>query len=84
MSISKILAVSAVAFGALGFSAVRASAAIVCSEDVCWHTQESYDYPDGANVTVHDDSWHWGPEAHFAWREHDGRGYWHGDQWDTW
>ena len=71
------------AFGAaaLAFSAVTASAAIVCTGTVCWHTKERYEYPAGARVTIHDDAWKWGPSEHFTWREHTGRGYWAGERW---
>src|SRR6516165_5108986 len=36
----------------LAFSALSASAAIVCSGNVCWHTHESYTYPPNAHVIV--------------------------------
>ena len=70
--------------GFLAASAVSTSAAIVCSGQVCWHTHESYDYPRDAGVVVHEDNWHWGPHERFTFREHEGRGYWHGDRWTTW
>ncbi len=41
----------------LAFATTSASAAIVCSRDVCWHTHEAYNYPPDARVTVHDDNW---------------------------
>ena len=56
---------SKIAFGAmmgasiLALSAASASAAIVCSGDVCWHTQEIYRYPGEAHVIVHPDNWRW-------------------------
>jgi hypothetical protein len=68
----------------MAFSAVSASAAIVCRGPVCWHTHDAYDYPAGARVIVHPDDWAWGPHEHFAWREHEGRGYWSGHQWKEW
>jgi hypothetical protein len=61
-----------------------ASAAIVCSGNVCWHTHEAYDYPPDSKVIVHEDNWKWGPTERFSFREHEGRGYWHGDKWTTW
>ena len=67
--------------GALAFTTLGASAAIVCNEDVCWHTHTTYDYPATAGVRVHPDNWRWGPSEHFTWREHEGRGYWRGDRW---
>jgi hypothetical protein len=70
--------------GALAFSAASASAAIVCTGDVCWHTHEAYEYPPDAQVVVHPDDWRWGPSEHFVFREHEGRGYWRGDRWTAW
>ncbi|HEY3678930.1 MAG TPA: hypothetical protein VGL45_09435 [Bradyrhizobium sp.] len=68
----------------LTFATSSASAAIVCTGDVCWHTHEAYTYPPDARVVVHEDNWHWGPSEKYTFREHDGRGYWHGDKWATW
>jgi hypothetical protein len=42
---------------------------------------ERYDYPPNANVVVHPYDWQADNGANFAWREHPGRGYWQGDQW---
>jgi len=83
-SVSKTLLGAAMGAGVLVFSVVNASAAIVCNGNVCWHTHESYDYPADARVIVHPDDWRWGPSEHFAWREHEGRGYWRGDRWTNW
>lgn len=63
---------------------VTASAAIVCSGNVCWHTHETYSYPPEARVTIHEDNWKWGPTEKFTFREHEGRGYWRDDKWVTW
>jgi hypothetical protein len=79
--LSKLLLGAAAGAGVLAFSALSASAAIVCSEDVCWHTTTTYHYPPDARVIVHPDSWKWGPGDRFRWREHEGRGYWRGDRW---
>ena len=70
-------------FGAavLGLSAASASAAVVCTGGVCWHTHERYEYPSHARVVVHDDDWKWRRREHFRWREHEGRGYWSGRRW---
>jgi hypothetical protein len=72
-----------VALGAVltGFSAAGASAAVACTGNVCWHTHERYAYPPEARVTIHRDGWRWGPREHYSWREHEGRGYWRGDDW---
>jgi hypothetical protein len=59
--------------------------AIICDQagTTCWHSVERYDYPTGASVVVHPYDWQWDPGAKYAWREHTGRGYWMGDQWQT-
>ena len=68
----------------LALGTTSASAAIVCSRDVCWHTHEAYSYPADAGVVVHEDNWRWGPSEKFSFREHEGRGYWRGDKWTVW
>ncbi len=68
----------------LAATATGASAAIVCSGDVCWHTHETYTYPPEAKVIVHEDNWKWGPTERYTFREHEGRGYWHENKWSTW
>ena len=80
-SVTKILLPLTVSAGVLAFSALSASAAIVCTGPVCWHTHEAYEYPPTAGVVVHPDTWRGGPGEHYSWREHPGRGYWHGDRW---
>jgi hypothetical protein len=82
--LKKTILGAAMGTGMLAFSAVSASAAIVCNGPVCWHTHEAYDYPPTAGVIVHPDDWRWGPGERFSWREHDGRGYWRGDRWMEW
>ena len=59
------------------------SSAIVCDQagTTCWHSVERYDYPTGANVVVHPYNWQADNGANYAWREHPGRGYWQGEQW---
>jgi len=81
---TKALASAAVGAGLLMASSLSASAAIVCSGDVCWHTQETYRYPPEAKVIIHDDDWKWGPSEHYVFREHEGRGYWRDDRWEDW
>ncbi len=68
--------------GVLAVSTMSASAAIVCTGNVCWHTQEDYDYPPTARVIVHDNAWAPGPAVVF--HEHEGRGYWRDDRWNEW
>jgi hypothetical protein len=77
----KALISTAAGAAALGLSSVAASAAIVCSGNVCWHTSERLSYPAESRVIIHRDNWRWGPRDHFTWREHEGRGYWRGDSW---
>jgi hypothetical protein len=64
-----------------GWFAVTASAAIVCNGDVCWHTHERYTYPHESGVVIHEDGWRPGPNVTI--REHEGRGYWRGESWET-
>ena len=84
MRSSKSVLAMIMGVGVLALSAVSASAAVVCSGRVCWHTDADYDFPRGAHVIVHPDAWRWGPREHFAWREHEGRGYWSGGRWTEW
>ena len=61
-----------------------ASARIVCNEDGdCWHVQNEYVYPPSVHLEVHPDNWRWKDSDHFVWKEHQGRGYWHGGQWEA-
>jgi hypothetical protein len=83
-TLRRTILAAALGAGTLALSAASASAAIVCSGNVCWHTHESYDYPPSAHVIVHPDSWRWEPREHFVFREHEGRGYWSGDRWTEW
>ena len=70
--------------GALALSLASASAAIVCSGNVCWHVKEHHNYPAEAGVKIYADDWKWGPHEKYQWREHEGRGYWRQDKWITW
>lgn len=83
-SLSKVLFGALAGGSLLAFSGLSASAAIVCSGPVCWHSHEAYAYPGEAHVIVHPDDWRWGPGEHYSWREHEGRGYWRGDRWIEW
>ena len=82
MTLHKILLGAAAATGFIAVSTMGASAAIICNENVCWHTTERYTYPPEARVTIHEDTWK--PTEKFTFREHEGRGYWRGDTWTTW
>jgi hypothetical protein len=82
--LKRTLITACIGSGILAGSAFAASAAVVCSGAVCWHTHEAYDYPPGADVVVHPDDWRWGPHEHFVFHEHEGRGYWRGGHWIGW
>jgi len=84
MRLSKLAAGSILGAGFLAASVMSASAAIVCSGNVCWHTHETYTYPPESKVIVHEDNWKWGPEEKYTFREHEGRGYWRDDKWTVW
>jgi hypothetical protein len=82
--IAKIFLAGAISATAFTFALDTASAAVVCNGvGDCWHTHESYDYPEAAGIIVHPDGWAWQDSDHdrYRWREHEGRGYWHGDSW---
>jgi hypothetical protein len=82
--LKKILSTAIVGAGFVMASSLGASAAIVCKDRVCWHVHDAYDYPHEAGVVVHEDNWRWGPREKFNFREHEGRGYWHGGKWVAW
>jgi hypothetical protein len=84
MRLSKLAAGGILGAGFLAASVMSASAAIVCSGNVCWHTHETYTYPPESRVIVHEDNWRWGPQENFSFREHEGRGYWRDDKWTNW
>jgi hypothetical protein len=79
---TRTLAGAAISAGMLAASAMSASAGIACTGNVCWHTHESYAYPPDAGVVIHEDNWR--PTEHYVFREHEGRGYWRGDNWVNW
>ena len=83
-ALSRSLAGAVIGAGILAFSAVSASAGIACVGPVCWHTTSTYEYPSESRVVVHEDTWKWGPDEKYSWREHEGRGYWKGDSWTDW
>jgi hypothetical protein len=79
--LKKSLLATAAGAAVLTLSAVSASAAIVCSGNVCWHSPERYDYPKSARIVIHDDDWKWKKHERYKWREHHGKGYWNDDHW---
>lgn len=59
-----------------------AFADVVCNSDgECWHVHRHYEYKPEFGVTVHPDTWQWGQDDHYRWREHSGRGYWRSGVW---
>jgi hypothetical protein len=82
--LSKPLLGTAVMAGAFALSVASASAAIVCSGNVCWHTTERYQYPPEARIVVHEDTWKPEADARITFRERTGRGYWRDDKWIEW
>ncbi len=78
----KISVLPALALAAVAASSTAASAAIACNgEGECWHVAHPYRYAPSYGVVVHPNNWRWGPNEHYTWREHAGRGYWHGGTW---
>ena len=67
---------------ALTMVATNASARIVCNEDGdCWHAKTDYEYQPAFGLSVHPNDWKWKEGEKHAWREHEGKGYWHGGSW---
>lgn len=84
MNIRNVIAAASMAATGLLFMSQSGYAAIVCNSDGdCWHAHDIYTYPPGAGIEVHPDAWKWGPEAHFRWHEHEGRGFWGHGEWRT-
>ncbi len=82
--LSKISFAALLGASALAMSTASASARIVCNaEGDCWHVHGEYEYRPEFGLTVHPDNWKWKEGEHHAWREHEGRGYWHGGEWKT-
>jgi hypothetical protein len=80
----KLFVLAASAMSLIGMSSLSASARIVCNEDGdCWHTPDAYAYPPSVHLDVHPDGWSWKEGERRAWKEHEGRGYWHGGQWQV-
>jgi starvation-inducible outer membrane lipoprotein len=81
-TLTKTMLAAAVAISA-GAAAATASADIVCNaaDNVCWHVHRHYEYKPEFGVVVHPDNWAWGPNDHYVWKEHAGRGYWHNGGW---
>jgi hypothetical protein len=78
----KAAVLAAVGTAALAVSTISASAAIVCNaEGECWHVKRHYAYHPEWGVAIHANNWRWGPNEHFVWREHEGRGYWRNGVW---
>jgi hypothetical protein len=79
---AKLVALTFAGLGVVAMSSLSASARIVCNEDGdCWHSHETFTYPPSAGIVIHPDDWRWKEGEHHAWKEHPGRGYWHGGDW---
>ncbi len=79
---AKLVALTFAGLGVVAMSSLGASARIVCNEDGdCWHSPGAYTYPPTAGIVIHPDDWKWKEGEHHAWKEHEGRGYWHGGEW---
>jgi hypothetical protein len=78
-SVMKVLLGATAGATILASSIITASAAVVCNGNVCWHVHERYTYPPSAGVVIHEDDWR--PVPGITFREHEGRGYWRGDDW---
>jgi hypothetical protein len=80
----KLFVLAASAMSLIGMSSLSASARIVCNEDGdCWHAPDAYAYPPSVHLDVHPDGWSWKEGERRSWKEHEGRGYWHGGQWQV-
>jgi hypothetical protein len=80
-TISKVTIAALMGASALAV-ATTASARVVCNEDGdCWHVQSEYKYEPTFGLTIHPDEWKWKEGENHRWREHEGRGYWHGGDW---
>ena len=81
-TVPKLAVAAALGLTFVTAGATAASAEIVCNnEGACWHAHRHYDYRPEYGVVVHPDDWRWGPNDHYAWREHRGRGYWRNGVW---
>ncbi len=79
---SKTAMAALLGLGLLAAGATTASAAVVCNrEGFCWHVRHPYAYRPEFGIVVHPDNWRWGPNEHYNWREHRGRGYWRNGVW---
>jgi hypothetical protein len=79
---AKLVAIVFSGLGLLAMSSLSASARIVCNEDGdCWHAQEEFTYPPSVHLSIHPNNWRWKEGDHYGWKEHEGRGYWHGGEW---
>ena len=81
MTFTKTLVAAAIGLGSLAATTMSASAYIACTGNVCWHVTERHEYPRGARVVIHEDTWKPKARARIEFREHEGRGYWRGREW---
>ncbi len=79
---SNLVVIALSSFALLALSSLSVSARIVCNvEGECWHAHSDYDYRPDWGLAIHPDDWYWKEGERFVWREHEGRGYWHGGRW---
>jgi hypothetical protein len=79
----KVVVIPVVTLALWGLSSISASARIICNADGdCWHVHEDYTYRPDWGLSVHPDNWKWKEGEHYTWREHKGRGYWKGGNWE--
>jgi hypothetical protein len=83
MNIFRTIALGAIATAGVVAMTGSASARVVCNGDGdCWHNQSVDVFPPALGLTVHEDNnWKWGEGEKRHWREHEGKGYWKGDNW---
>ena len=81
-NLSKLSAVAALGVGVLVAGTMGASARIVCNADGdCWHVKVEHQYKPEFSLSVRPDDWAWKEGEKYRWREHEGRGYWRGENW---
>ena len=83
MTVSRNIVLGLLASGGLLAMIGGAGARVVCNEDGdCWHNRSADVFPPALGLTIHDsDDWKWNDGEKRRWREHEGRGYWKGNDW---
>jgi hypothetical protein len=83
MTFFKTIAIGALATTGIVAMTCGASARVVCNADGdCWHNQTVDVFLPALGLTVHEDNnWKWAEGEKHHWREHEGKGYWKGNDW---